>query len=135
MKRMIRLLENVKDFNTFRPVEQFEHVNGSQQDLYFQIVQVPADHSPGDEDIRWLPSSGATLQFKFDDIDQANVITRSGIMAYPIDDRSIWKVTILSTESISGSVTATLTDGGLTETLLLDGRLIASDADTGRFFC
>jgi hypothetical protein len=132
---MLRLLENVKGFNTFRPVDRFEHVNGSQQDLYFQIIQVPADASPGDDLQRWLPSSGATLRFTFDNIDQAGVITRSGIMVYPTDDRSIFKVTLLSTESISGSVTAVLTDGGLSETLLLDGRLIASDADSGRFFC
>ena len=135
MKRMIRLLENVKDFNTFREVDQFEHVNGSQQDLYFRIVQVEADSGPESMNNRWLPSGSATVQFKFDDIDQARVISRSGTMVYPSDDRSIFKVTILATESINGSVTMILTDGGVTETLTLDGRLIASNADSGRFFC
>jgi len=135
MKRMVRLLENVKDFNTFTEVEQFEHVNGSQQDIYIRIVQVPAQTQPGDDLLRWLPSSSATLKFNFDNLDAALVISRSGIMVYPTDDRSVWKVTILSTEKISGSLTVDLTDGGITETLLLDGRLIASAADSNRFFC
>lgn len=135
MKRMIRLLENVKDFNTFSEVEQFEHVNGAQQDIYIRIVQVPAQAQPGDELNRWLPSASATLKFNFDNLDSALVISRSGIMVYPTDDRSIWKVTILATETINGALTVDLTDGGLTETLTLDGRLIASAADSGRFFC
>ncbi len=135
MKRMIRLLENVKDFNTFREVQQFEHVNGSQQDLYFRIIQVEADSKPDQDRLRWIPSAGATVQFRFDSIDQAQVVTRSGTMVYPTEDRSVFKVTILAAENISGSVTMTLTDGGQTETLLLDGRLIASAADSNRFFC
>ncbi len=135
MKRQFRLLDNVKDFNTFTEVEQFEHVNGSQQDIYIMLVQVPANTQPADELNRWLPSSGATLQFIFDNLDSAVKITRSGIMAFPTDDRSIWKVTILASEIISGSLTVQLTDGGQTETLTLDGRLIASNADSGRFFC
>lgn len=135
MKRMVRLLENVKDFNTFTEVDQFEHVNGSQQDIYIRIVQVPAQAQPGDVHNRWLPSSGATLKFNFDNLDAAVAFSRSGVMVYPTDDRSIWKVTVLANEVISGSLTITLTDGGLTETLLLDGRLIASAADSNRFFC
>lgn len=135
MKRMVRLLENVKDFNTFTEVEQFEHVNGSQQDIYIRIVQVPAQAQTGDVLNRWLPSSGATLKFNFDNLDSALLISRSGTMVYSADDRSIWKVTILATEIISGALTVDLTDGGLTETLTLDGRLVASAADSGRFFC
>jgi hypothetical protein len=56
-------------------------------------------------------------------------------MAFPADDRSIFKVTILANEKISGAIKITLTDGGLTETLLLDGRLVASGTGSERFFC
>lgn len=135
MKRMVRLLENVKDFNTFAEVEQFEHVNGSQQDIYIRIVQVPAQSQPGDDLLRWLPSPGATLKFNFDNLDSALAISRSGTMVYPTDDRSVWKVTLIPGDIISGNLTVTLTDGGISETLLLDGRLIASSADSNRFFC
>lgn len=135
MKRMFRLLDNVKDFNTFKEVEQFEHVNGSQQDIYIRLVQSPANAQPNDNLLRWLPSSGATLMFKFDNLDSALVISRSGTMVYPSDDRSIFKVTLLAGDVISGNVSVQLTDGGVTETILLDGRLIASGTDSNRFFC
>lgn len=135
MKKMFRLLENVKDSNSFREVTSFEHVNGTQQDLYIRLIQKMADSQPGECPLRWLPSSGATINFKFDSLDQANVIERAGVMVYPTDDRSVWKVTLLATDKISGNVTVTLTDGGQTETLLLDGRLIVSSTDSDRFFC
>lgn len=136
MKRMFRLLENVKDYNTFREVEQFEHQNGTQQDVYIRLVQKESDAEPGDVNLRWLPSNAAaTVTFKFDSIDSGMAISRAGTMSFPNDDRSIFKVTLLSTDIISGSLTIVFTDNGVTETLLLDGRLIASSADSSRFFC
>jgi hypothetical protein len=135
MKKMFHLLENVNNFNSFLEVPQFEHVNGNQQDLYIRIVQKSANSNAESADLRWLPSGSATLTFKFDSLDKALVISRVGTMAFPSDDRSVWKVTLLPGDVINGSMSATLTDGGITETLLLDGRLIASGADSERFFC
>lgn len=135
MKKMFRMLENVKDYNTFREVASFEHVNGNQQDVYIRLTQKESDAATDSNDLRWLPSSGATLTFKFDSLDSALAISRPGTMAFPADDRSVWKVTLLSTDVLNGAISVVLTDGGQSETLLLDGRFVVSSADSNRFFC
>jgi len=132
---MFRLLENVNSYNSFCEVDKFEHVNGSQQDIYFRLIQKNSSSCGECDNLRWLPSTGATVSVTFDNIDQANVINRAATMVYASDDRSIFKVTLLANEKISGAMKVTLTDGGLTETLLLDGRLVASGTGSERFFC
>lgn len=135
MKKMFRLLENVKDYNTFCEVNTFEHVNGNQTDLYIRLIQKQATSCAECDHLRYIPAADATMQFKFDSLDQANVIERAGTMAFPTEDRSIWKVTLLAGDKINGAVKVTLTQNGQTETILLDGRLVASGTDSERFFC
>ena len=135
MKKMFKLLESVNNYNSFDVVDIFEHVNGNQQDIYFRLIQKFSGNQPNFNDLRWLPSSSAQVTVNFDSLDQANVINRVATMVYPNDDRSIWKLTLLAADVISGSMKLTLTDNGITETLLLDGRLIASGTGSSQFFC
>lgn len=135
MKKMFKLLESVNNFNDFIEVSKFEHVNGNQQDLYFRLIQKKAVDSGDFNDLRWLPTDLATVSVNFDSLDSAKVINRAATMVYPDDDRSVFKVTLLPGDLLNGSMKVVLTDGGLTETLLLDGRLVASGTDSGQFFC
>lgn len=135
MRILMRLLDSVLNANNFCPVNQLEYSQGSGDSIYFQLIQ---DKSAKCEDcdlLRWLPSSGATMQFTFDNIDQSAKITRTGIMVFASDDRSIWKVDMMQTDKINGAVTATLTDAGKTITILLDGRLNVIANDGERFYC
>lgn len=134
MKKMFKLLENVNNYNTFCEVDQLEHVNGNQQDIYFRLIQ-KLDSCEECSGNRWLPTSLATVSVTFENLDAAKQITRSATMAFPNDDRSIFKVTILANESISGAMKLALTDGGTTESILLDGRLVASSTSSNRFYC
>jgi hypothetical protein len=135
MKKMFRLLENVNVYNSFCEVTTFEHVNGNEQDLYIRLIQKNAGGCTECDNLRWIPAALATLSLTFDSIDSANVITRVATMVYPNEDRSIWKVTILAGETINGAMKAVLTENGKSETLLLDGRLVATGTGNDRFFC
>ena len=135
MKKMFKLLENVNNYNNFCEVDSFEHVNGNQQDIYFRLIQKKSGNCEECDKLRWIPSLSATVSITFEHLDSSKQIIRAATMVYPSDDRSIFKVTVLANELITGAVKVTLTDGGLTETLLLDGRMTASNTDSDRFFC
>lgn len=135
MKKMFKLLESVHNYNDFYEVDKFEHVNGNQQDIFFRLIQKRATDGPDPSNLRWMPSSLVVVSVQFDSIDSALVINRLATMVFPSDDRSVFKVTVLAGETINGAMKVTLTDGGLTETLLLDGRLVVSGTGSSRFFC
>lgn len=135
MKKMLKLLDSVTSYNSFCEIKTLEVVNGNQTDLYFRIIQKNSGSCEDCNNTRFLPSSSATLQLIFENLDEALQITRYATMVYPNDDRSIFKVTLLNTDKISGSVKAILTDGGISETILLDGRIKVSSTDSSRFHC
>ena len=135
MKKMFKFLENVSNYNNFYEVDTFEHVNGNQQDIYLRLISKFSGNQCNSNSLRYVPSSIATMQVRFDSLDQAAVVIRFATMSFLADDRSIWKVTLLPGDVISGSVSVVLTDGAVVETILLEGRLVASGTDTSKFFC
>lgn len=135
MKKMLKSLDSVTSYNSFCEIKTLEVVNGNQTDLYFRIIQKNSTSCEDCDNLRFLPSSAATLQIMFENLDEALQITRYATMVYPNDDRSIFKVTLLSTDKISGAIKAILTDNGISETILLDGRIKVSSTDSSRFHC
>jgi hypothetical protein len=131
----MRLLESVLSANSFCEVNQLEYSQGSGDSIYFRLTQEKSAKCEECGKMRWLPSNSATMQFTFDDIDSNAKITRTGTMAFPSDDRSVWKVDMMPNDKITGFVSATLTDGGKTTTILLDGKLNIISVDGQRFFC
>jgi hypothetical protein len=131
---MFVLLENVKDVNTFYHVDSYEHVNGNGEDIYFQLVTDLSGNCPDAAMNRYVPSSAATVVVNFDNLDCNLVISRVAVQPFPLDDRSIWKVTVMPTDLLQGNMTLTLTDGTKVETLLLEGRLVCSTTKNNRFY-
>jgi len=138
MKLAFVFLESVYNVNAYDVVPQFEHVNGSGQDMYIQIVSISssgcANACDTDCPTRYMPSSAATLVANFDNLDSCLVVQRVAVMAFPADDRSIWKITIMPNDVIQGNMTLTLTDGTSIQTLLPEGRLVASGTGSNRFY-
>lgn len=135
MRILMRLLESVLSANNFCEVDQLEYSQGSGDAIYFRLIQDKSGKCEECNKLRWLPSNSATIQFVFDNIDETAKITRTGVMAFPSDDRSIFRVDMMPTDKIAGIVSATLTDGGKTINILLDGRLNVISSDDERFFC
>jgi hypothetical protein len=132
MKKIVKLLENVNDVNNFYEVEQFEHVNGNAQTLYFRLTSELSGNCHKYQ--RWIPSMSAQCTVTFDSLDCANVVRRAATMAFPNDDRSVWMVQLTQNDIIMGNMRVELYDGGTRETLLLEGRLIGSSTGSSRFY-
>lgn len=135
----MKLLEDVFSENSFCEVDKFEYVSGSAITLYIRLKQVKTK-TCGDCDcdgLRYLPkvTPTPTLSLKFGSIEDERVITKSATMAYPNDDRSIWKVDILPTDTISGMLSGTLTEGSKVTQIPLQGRLMVSSGDGSDTFC
>ena len=132
MKLIVKLLENVNDVNNFYEVEQFEHVNGNAQTLYFRLVSELSGNCHKYQ--RYIPSATAQCTVTFDSLDCANYVRRAATMAFPNDDRSVWMVELNQNDIIMGNMRVELYDGGTRQTLLLEGRLIGSSAGSSRFY-
>lgn len=140
MVKMFHFLENVQNLNTFYKIEQLTHVDGNQQTIYFRLIQKLDGNSRSQDYQRYIPSPYANITITFDSLDKnLQILNRAAAMAFPNDDRSIWSVTVLSTDIIAGAgITVFLTDptvnSGIPEAILLDGRFINRSSTTSRYF-
>lgn len=137
MVLVFKFLEEVKDVNTFVEVDRKKIVKGNATTLYFRFLQDKTeieDHLPH---LRYVPQSGASVSVKFDHIDSEKVLTRTATLAFSSDDRSIWKIDILSTDlNIAfNSMSVTLTEGTNTQSVLPHSDLIVVDPSDGRLYC
>ena len=125
MKIVMKLLEGVFSENSFCEVASFEYVKGSQESLYFRLTQEKSSICKDCDHVRYLPKStpAPTLTIKFDSIESERVVTKVATMPFPLDDRSIWKVDLIPTDTISGIASATLTEGSKITQISLKGRL------------
>ena len=62
---------------------------------------------------RYMPASGATLQVTFLSLDSNKQVARTATQPFPTSDPSIWRVQMLSTDGLVGTVNVllTLTEG------------------------
>lgn len=109
-----KMLKNVDSLNAWASTEQWVVRNnegvGENVSLYFQLVDLDR------ESIRYIASTGATMQVTFPNLDDSLVITVNASNPFP-EDRSIWKVDLLSTQMpSSGNVKFSITESGNTKT-------------------
>jgi hypothetical protein len=135
MKILMKLLESVTGYNSFCEVSKLEYLQGSGSDIYFRLVQHKSAKCEECDQLRYIPEAGATLQLTFDSIDSNKQIVRSAVMAFPSDDRSVWKVSMMPGDMLSGVMKGTLTEGSKITPLLLDGRLLIISSGDSKFFC
>lgn len=127
-----RILNDVNGVNSFDYCNQAEWVAGDTVTLFFQLVDASKDRMekgfvPAGR--RFVPAAGATLSVTLTNIDDAKVVTRNAAQAYSTLDGSIWSVSILSTDTISGTcdLVLSLNEGGR----ITRGRLVAAAAISG----
>jgi hypothetical protein len=113
MRLGIQPLVDVSDVNNFRYATEIQSVAGDATDLYFQLVDL--DKKPYHTHtwfvneffgIRHLPSADLetlTLSVTFRNIDDAKQFVRFASQPFP-EDSSIWKVSILTTDPVAGTV-------------------------------
>ena len=120
MRLGLSLLENVNSVNDFDMPSEVHITAGNTTRLYLQL-QSEENYGDASTRIRWIPSSAATLSISFLYIDSnKEILNRAAVMAYPLDDRSIWYVDIGANEVIApDSINAVLTDGLVVTKLVL----------------
>lgn len=125
MNISLKFLDSVQNVNSFDEVNTFSLIQGNAYELHFRLFR---------DGLRYVPAVGATISVKFDNIDTNKVITRSAAMAFSADDRSIWKVLVLATDSIApNSMSATLTEGSTVTKLVVNSSLLVQPLNG--FFC
>lgn len=114
MKLGLAMLDNVPTLNNLKYINQLSVTQGESVDLYFQLIDRDTKDQKNQWGNRYMPASGATLQVIIKSVNDANTLTKSASMAFPSDDRSIWKVTLSTTETANMAginLQATLTEG------------------------
>jgi hypothetical protein len=104
------MLDGVGSVNDFTYVDVVEFTQGDQVDVYFQLIDASKDKAlqqfkPAGR--RFMPAAGATLQVTLDNIDDDKKVTRAASQPFA-GDPSIWKVSVLSTDVIRGTINLVL---------------------------
>lgn len=118
-----RFLNDVANVNSFEYAQVGQFTQGEATSVYFQLIDASLDSALKGFDPagrRYIPATGATLSVVVNSIDDAKKITRAATNPFP-DDRSIWKLDFLATDTISGTATLQLT---LTEGLVIRKGLV-----------
>lgn len=110
-----QMLKDVQSVNSFEPDVQLSWTEGDVVDIYFRLIDLTLDRadqgfSPAGR--RYVPAAGATLSVSIENVDDAKKITRLATQPFA-NDGSIWKLSMLSTDTIRGTPQMRLT---LTET-------------------
>jgi hypothetical protein len=112
-----RILNDVANVNNFEYAQVGQFTKGEASSVYFQLIDTTLDGAlKGFEPSgrRYMPATGATLSVVVTSIDDAKRITRVATNPFP-EDRSIWRLDFLSTDTIVGtaSLQLTLTEGSV----------------------
>ena len=102
-----RILNGLANVNTFEYGQNFQMTAGEQQDVYFQLVD-GAKNPPTQyffpQGLRYMPAAGSTLQCVLASIDDGSSVTRYASQPFPTSDPSIWKLTLLSSDRVGGTL-------------------------------
>jgi hypothetical protein len=139
MKLSVTVLDDVEDVNDYHYATQAESTVGDATQLYFQLSDATKNlgqHGFNPGGLRYMPVAGATLQVTFKNIDNRKQFTRFATQPFP-QDLSIWKVPVLATDPVSGTVSCkfVLTEpngvaGGLTKTCSLNACFLVDGTNT-----
>ncbi len=128
-----RILENYVNANTFDYATEACWTEGDAVEVYFQLVDMSKDRGSlgfNPSGRRYMPADGATLVVTVDTLDNAKKLSRD---AEAVDeDGSIWKFTVLATDTIRGTahLRFALTEGSAVVRGLLDSALSIQPAGT-----
>lgn len=110
-----RILRDCVSVNSFEYADSAQFTQGDTVDVYFQLIDSSLDTASENfipAGRRYMPASGATLSVVVENIDDAKKITRTATQPF-VNDSSIWKLSLISSDTISGTANLrlTLTEG------------------------
>lgn len=134
MKLALVALKNYNNINSFQEVSEISLQQGNPSTLYFRLVDL--DQSKDGNHFRFVPASGATMTVTLNNIDLNKIVTKVASMAASADDRSVWSIPILESDSFSkNSLEATLINNGVTYKIYFVSEVSQEPSGSDRFFC
>lgn len=125
------ILKNVQSVNSFQTAPQITIRQGNATTIYFRLVDLEQTDQYG-QPLRYIPASGSTLTASINALNQDNVISRLASQPYSSDDRSIWALTILSTDIVSqGNFDVALYESSVTKTTTILNGVVVWSANSG----
>lgn len=106
MKLGARPLIDVEGVNDYQISTQFEYHTGDATELYLQLVDLdknPVQHGYYLSGLRYCALAGSSLQVTFNNISDQKQFVRYAEQPFPTDT-SIWKITLLATDPLQGTV-------------------------------
>jgi hypothetical protein len=130
MRLSITPLDDVEDVNNYHFVTEVESTAGDPIDLYFQLSDASKNltqHGFNPGGLRYCPAVAATLQITFKNVDTSKQFNRFATQPF-VQDPSIWKVSVLATDLVTGTVSMkfVLTEGVATKTCSLNANFLCS---------
>jgi hypothetical protein len=117
-------LESVTDVNHFTPVPAWRLTAGDTPTLYFQLV----DASRGG--CRYVPASVSYLQVALHNIDDAKKLFKTATQPWPLQDPSIWAITLAPGDACVGTpdILLTLTEFAAPGLVAVTGNISMTNA-------
>lgn len=106
-----RILTNLNGVNDFDYDTEMRFFEGDGPTIFLQLMDMSRDKAvdgfnPAGR--RYVPAAGSVLSVTFDSIDDAKKVTRFAVQPYPSLDGSLWRVDLLPTDPVRGTVTLRL---------------------------
>ena len=135
MKLALIALKNYNNVNSFDTCTEISLQQGNPTILYFQIVDLDQSGDDG-KYFRFVPSSNAIMSVVLNNIDTNKIVTKVATMSAASDDKSIWNISILTTDSFTkNSIEAFLTTSGTTYKIYFESEISQQPTGSDRFFC
>lgn len=136
MQLVFRALDNVQNLNSFDEVSEITFLRGNPGTLYFRLIQqVNEADTPDAAQRRYLPATGSTVTMYFEHMDVCRCFNRVAFQPFPNDDRSIWAITIMPTDTwLPNSMVAQLTENNIMSRLLPVSDINQESTKSRRFY-
>jgi hypothetical protein len=139
MQLKVTVLDDVEDANDYRYATEIQSTAGDPVDLFFQLSDATknlASHGFNPSGLRYMPAAGSTLKVTFLNINTRKQFARFATQPF-VQDPSIWKVPVLATDPVSGTVSMTFqlmepngVAGGITKSASLNANFLCVGTDT-----
>jgi hypothetical protein len=124
MRLTAKILENVVNVNHWNYTTSSHFYQGQQNDLYLQFFDLSTN-------IRYIPGSVPGASVVFPNIDSTANITITGTQPF-VDDKSIWKFSLASTQLPSGgNIQVNLVEGGTTKSFIVKQAIVVNLLNVG----
>ena len=135
MRKIVKILDNVNNINSFDEVGEILLTRGNEFELNFRLMTESRDSEGNSQTQRYVPQgTSVSVEVQFDNIDVLYHVRRTAIESFS-GDASIWKVPILQQDQLMfNSMRVTLTEDGKKTSFIVETDIATEDVGDRRHF-